>query len=258
MARPCFVYVCAVALALLVTPFSMAQSAAAAAPKPLAAKAPLTPAPNVISYGQTAPQRRIEAVLNAPLKRPIQFVETPISMVATELAESYDIPIVFDNETLDAAGTSPEAEVSVNIANTSLKTALQLILGTARFKGLGLTYIVDGEVVLITTQDEASNHLERRIYPVDRLLAALRAGQPATAAAQDGDVKVDDLTELSDALALTISPQTWRRSGAGQGDVQKIGDRYLVVLQTQSVHEEIEAFLKHLAAAAASEATVPH
>jgi hypothetical protein len=115
-----------------------------------------------------------------------------------------------------------------------------------------MTYVLDNEVILITTPDVAARHLETRIYPVGELIVALQSSpQSASVVAAPGKTPppVDEITELADALILTISPHTWRRNGTGAGDVQKLGDKYLVVLQTQSVHEEIENFFEHLAAA---------
>jgi hypothetical protein len=254
---------CTLTLVLLASPLAAAEPATAV-PKPPAAKTTAKPTPKpatrpapavqrtsiVHSYGRNAAQRRIDSVLDQPLSSPLEFIETPINQIAQLIAEHYDIPIVIDVESLKAAGLTPEEEATVTIGNVSLKSALRLLLQTAGDNTM--TYILDNEVILITTPEVAAKHLETRIYPVGELIVALKSGpQPAAAGAAQGKTPppVDEITELADALILTISPQTWRRNGTGAGDVQKIGDKYLVVLQTQSVHEEIESFLQHLAAA---------
>jgi hypothetical protein len=261
MARPYLVVCCALTLILFASPLAAAEPATAQ-PKPPAAVTPkpaTKPAPavqqtrSVLSYGRNAAQRRIGSVLDKPLDHPLEFIETPINQIVQVIAEDYDIPIVFDVQALKAVGLTPEEEATVNIGNVSLKSALRLLLQTAGDNAM--TYILDNEVLLITTPDVAAKHLQTRIYPVGQLTASFQSDQlPAAADRGEEKPSIDEITELADALILTISPETWRRNGAGRGDVQKLGDEYLVVLQTQSVHEEIENFLKHLAAANSEEA----
>lgn len=268
MAQSRLVSCCVLTLTLLASPLSAAEppavptklpAAVAAsqatpkpAPKPTAKPAPaVQPSHSVMSYGRNAVQRRIDSVLDKPLTRPLEFIEVPLNQVTQVIAETYDIVIMFDTAALKAVDLSPETEVTVNIGNISLKSALRLMLRNAGDDKS--TYILDDEVLLITSHEVAENHLEPRIYPVKKLIAAIQAGQPTAAAAGDGEAKADEITELADALILTVSPPTWRRNGTGAGDVQKIGDKYLVILQTQSVHEEIESLLKHLAAAGMEE-----
>ncbi len=258
MARSYLVYCCALTFAFLASPLSAAEPAAASAspaataalPKPAPKPAP-NPTPNIVSYGRNAAQRRIDSVLDRPLTSPLEFIETPLNQMTEVIAETYDIPIVFDVDALQEINFSPETEVTVQIGNINLKSALRLMLRNA--SNDKVTYILDNEVLLITTQEVAENHLETRIYPVHKLVAAIQSGQPPAATADEEIDSPDEISELADALILTVSPQTWRRNGTGAGDVQKIGDKYLVVLQTQAVHEEIESFLKQLAAALVGE-----
>jgi hypothetical protein len=240
-------------LALLTTAAISAQAQPAntkTAATPTKPPAPATP--KVASYGRGATQLRIESVLNQKLKTPLSAVETPVNMVLREIAEDYDIPIIFDTDALKSAGLTPEQEVTLSIANVTLKSALQLILNNAS-DGKVASLITD-DVLLITSRAAADNHLETRIYPVQRLLTALRAGQGIPVVYDDQQSPPNVATELADALVLTVAPDSWRRNGSGRGDLQKIGDKYLVVLQTQSAHEEIEKLLKTLSTAAATDA----
>lgn len=249
-------------VALLSVHSDAAEPASSAAPKPAVPASPAKssatagprstqpPVSGAVSHGRTPAQLRIELVLDQRLRSPLSFIETPINQVTQVIGEDYDIPIIFDVDAVKAVGLTPETEVTAEIGNVSLKSALRLLL-----KSLGegqLTYIVNDEVLLITSQESADRHLETRIYPVKKLVAALQANQPAPPTAKgDAAAPVDATKELAEALTQTVSPSTWQPRGAGA--VQKLGDKYLIVLQTQAVHEEIETFLKNLSAALAKE-----
>src|SRR6187401_988787 len=72
--------------------------------------------------------RRIERILNQSLKTPLSFTQVPLSQVMDQLADEYDLPIVFDRAALEAAATSPDVEVTVELNNVSLRSALELML----------------------------------------------------------------------------------------------------------------------------------
>jgi hypothetical protein len=111
-------------------------------------------------------ESRIYSALREPLRSPLDFVETPLSTVMTAISEEYDIPIQFDTTALEAVAQSPETEVSITIGNVTLRSALEILLKNVA----DVTYIVDNEVMLITTEDEAQTHLQVKVYPVADLV----------------------------------------------------------------------------------------
>ncbi|MBA4107711.1 MAG: hypothetical protein C0485_18415, partial [Pirellula sp.] len=113
-------------------------------------------------------ERRIYSALRQPLRAPLDFVAQPLSDVVSVLAEDFSIPIVIDTTALDAVASSPDVEVNFQISNVTLKSALELMLKSV---GEGdLTYVVDNEVLMITTQEEAEKRLQVRVYPVADLV----------------------------------------------------------------------------------------
>lgn len=190
-------------------------------------------ASNVASPGDA--MRRIEAVLNQPLGSPLEFVETPLSQVAMIISEDYDIPIQFDTAALDAVATSPETEVSINIANVSLRSALELILSNAGAQEL--TYIIDKEVLMITTQEEAEKKLEVIVYRVDDLV---RDDSPLV---WSDDV---DFDPLIDVIVATVEHESWMENGTGEGEIQPLPPGMLVVAQTRRVHDRIADLLQQI------------
>jgi hypothetical protein len=181
-------------------------------------------------------RERIESVLNQRLKEPLDFIEQPLSDVATILAETYDIPILFDTAALDAVAASPDLEVSVQIANVTLRSALDLMLKNAGAEAL--TYIIDNEVLLITTLEEAETRLEVIVYRVDDLIA-----DPAM-----GDSRFDaaDFDTLIDVIVSSVDHESWQENGKGEGEIHAFPPGMIVISQTSRVHEQVQRLLRNL------------
>jgi hypothetical protein len=178
-------------------------------------------------------ERRIEAILSEPLRKPLAFINTPLSTIMNVLSEEYDIPILFDKLALEAVAASPDAEVTFNIRNVKLRTALELMLRDVP----DVTSIVDHEVLLITTEDEAAKRLEVRVYRVDDLLVPNPHDGPPIGA---------DYDELIDLVIATIERDSWTQSGTGEGEIKPFDPGMLVVSQTHRVHEQIDQFFATL------------
>ncbi len=77
----------------------------------------------------------------------------------------YGIEIQLDEQALAGAGVVPDVPVTRSMKRVKLSSALQRIL-----QQLDLTYIVDDDVLLITTKEKASETLVTRTYPVGDLV----------------------------------------------------------------------------------------
>jgi len=181
-------------------------------------------------------RQRIERVLNQPLKETLDFTEQPLRDVATILAQTYDIPIQFDTKALDAVAASPDVEVSVKIANVTLRSALELMLKHAGAEGL--TYIIDDEVLLITTLEEAETRLEVIVYRVDDLVADPTASESRSGAA--------DFDTLIDVIVSSVEHESWQENGKGEGEIHAFPPGMIVISQTARVHEQIQRLLDDL------------
>lgn len=190
---------------------------------------------------QAAAERRIEAALDSPLRSPLEFIETPLNQVMQVLYEDYKIPIVIDTAALDAVASSPEVEVSIAIDNVTLRSAFELMLKSA---GEGdLTYIIDKEVLMITTQEEAEKRLQTLVYRVDDLIDSDRF---ATAAERDAGVD-----QLNEVIVSTVEHESWMENGTGEGEIQFFGPGMMVISQTRRVHDQVEDLLQRLRTAKA-------
>ncbi|MCA9231331.1 MAG: VWA domain-containing protein, partial [Planctomycetales bacterium] len=117
-------------------------------------------------------EERIQTALREPLKAPLEFVDQPLVDVVAQLVEEYQIPIQFDNSALNEVAISTDTEVNASLSNISLRSALNLML---KAEGLeGLTYVIDEEVLLITTEDRANETLTTKVYPVADLVLPIQ------------------------------------------------------------------------------------
>jgi hypothetical protein len=122
----------------------------------------------------------------------LEFIDTPLEQVFDFLRDQHKINIEIDKKALDDVGIGTDVPITRSLKGISLRSALQLMLSE-----LGLTYLVENEVLLITTPDVASSRAEVRVYNVteligdaessdvlaETLLAIQPSGVPATPAA---------------------------------------------------------------------------
>jgi uncharacterized membrane protein YgcG len=184
-----------------------------------------------------AAEERIQTTLREPLKVPLEHTEVPLIEIIDILQEDFDIPIVFDLTALDELAISPETEITVNLRHISLRSALNHM-----FKQPGieeLTYVIDDEVLLITTKERADSKLILRVYRVDDF--QLHAPQP-----YPGAVSSADFNPLIDMICSCVEPDSWVENGTGTGELSLIEPAMLVVAQTRRVHMQIDELLFRL------------
>lgn len=171
---------------------------------------------------------RIEAALRKPLKAPLQYDEQPLNEIIDTLASDYEIPIIFENAVLEEVAISPDTQVTVNLRNVSLRSALNLIL---RQPGLeDLTYTVDDEVLLITTKEKANKRLIVAVYRVDDLVDV---GE------ERKNSKNSPFSPLVKVITQSVDYDTWMANGSGEGEIHLMKPGILVVSQTQKVQNQV-------------------
>jgi hypothetical protein len=114
--------------------------------------------------------------------------------------------------------------VSTSLHGISLGAALRLLLHPVQ-----LTYIVQDEVLMITTPEEAERHLVTCVYDVRDLLPQSRSGA--------------DFDSLIDTIVSCIATESWAENGGGEADIRPLRPGFLVVSQTAPVHDEIRELL---------------
>jgi hypothetical protein len=91
-----------------------------------------------------------------PLKEAIEFI-----------ASRYQIPILLDTKTLEDASIDTSTEVKMQVTGVKLRNMLKLLLEQLPQP---LTYVIEDEVMKITTVEAANSKLTIRMYPVGDLV----------------------------------------------------------------------------------------
>ena len=113
---------------------------------------------------------------------------------------------------LKEKGLTVDEPVNVSLSGIPFKSALDIIL-----KPLGLTYVVDGEVLKITTQEEADHTFKVRIYPVGDLFP-LRENY---ATFQEWEGAVQAFEEAIQIACLEITHPRQQKKSSASGLMQE-------------------------------------
>jgi len=172
-------------------------------------------------------------------KTDLEFADAPAPLkdVIDVIKAKHNIELVLDQEALKDAGLDPAAIlVTKSLRDISLRSALKLILNNWQ-----LTYIIDNEVLLITTKDSASASLKTKVFEV-RDLVGIKNGSPDAEA----------LSDIIQLITSTVEPESWKtEGGSGHGSLRsftKNGFCVLVAYQTFDAHEKVAALLDELRA----------
>lgn len=114
-------------------------------------------------------EEKIQAALIDPQGVDIEFIDTPLSDAMQFLADAHDITILVDEQSLTEEGVAIDEPINRTLSGITLRSAMKIIL-----EPLGLTYIIEDEVMKITTIIAAEEKLSTRVYPVGDLVIPIR------------------------------------------------------------------------------------
>ena len=177
------------------------------------------------SEAEARARKAIDAALRKGLDDVPEFNDKPLRDVVRTLENLWGLPIRIDHKSLDEAGIDSETPITtVGAKGETLRSVLQAVLD-----GIDLTWVVRGERLVITTKEKAEESLTTRLYPL-----------PLGAATQPVDFQ-----SLIDTIVNTFCLPAWAVVG-GNGQISPLegGEPLLVVMQTEEVHEAIEALLR--------------
>lgn len=161
--------------------------------------------------GESPSEKAITDALSSSLPAGgLEFPDgTPLEEVVDYLRSEYEIEIVLDVTALDELGLGPDEPIQVNLRNVSLKSALRRML-----EPLELTYVIDNEVLLVTTEEEALTKLAVKVYPVADLVIPIPPPQAGGIGGGGGggafSVPDDNVPRDLAAVRLTKRPRTLR------------------------------------------------
>jgi hypothetical protein len=182
---------------------------------------------HALRTGNNAPASDDAEHIERALARPISCViqDDELQDALKTIGELSGISnIVLNKPALEEEGVTSDTPVSLRTFDRPLKLALRDLLDP-----LKLTFVVTNDVLMITSQLEAGNELEHRVYPVQDLL---------------GDSR--DADALIDIIEGTVALTSWSCVG-GAGTIRLFTPKSLLVInQTRDFHEQVELLLSAL------------
>ena len=129
------------------------------------------------------------------------------------------------------AGVTPDTTLTFKLKNVKVRIGLRHMLAEK-----DLAFLVDHEVLLITTADVGKQKTVTLLYPVGDLIDS---PDFSTLGKNPYDV-------LTDAITSTVCPSSWDTNG-GSGSIAPFAVcKVLVISQTDDIHREIQEMLSSL------------
>src|SRR5580704_14651138 len=147
--------------------------------KPVAKMSSTRPLPSLVSSDRPSMRHPLssdviehsknESRIEEALNQPVDFNIEPQSLKdAIDFIQArYQIPIVIDQKALDDANVDTTSEVKGAFPGIKLRNLFKLLLEQLTAP---LTYVIEEEVLKITTVDKANEKLSIRMYPVGDLI----------------------------------------------------------------------------------------
>ncbi len=157
------------------------------------------------------------------------FEQTPLTRILGELERQTGVKLLVNWRSLYHDGLVPEPRGVLSVQNESLAQALEQLL-----LPLGLGYrVVEPQVMEIATRKFLGSVLEVEFYPVGDLLQVLAQEHGSREAAEE---------VLLEAISDQVEGQSWADAGGPARLFLERVSQHVIVLQSQSVHKELEGF----------------
>ncbi|NQT38853.1 MAG: hypothetical protein HQ581_15260 [Planctomycetes bacterium] len=199
---------------------------------------------------EDAALRSGETAIRKVLRRKIAFrieEDELLSKAIARLQREHRIPIVFDRVEMEQVEGIVPVETrmpALDCPRISLGAALEVIL-----REFELTWVIDKDVLLITTREKADQMLTTKVYEVaDLVMRRDEQGRPLA-----------DYQSLEELITTNVRAESWEEVG-GPGTISRLRYRNaetLVVRQTARMHEKIAQLLADIRAVASPQEDQP-
>ena len=191
------------------------------------------------------PSKDEQKILDA-LAKPttVEFLDLPLEDCVTFLKEYHSINVWLDKGKLSDEGVALDQPITLKLAGVSLRSVLNLLLEPVQ-----LAYVVEDDVMKITTEEQAKKKLFTRTYPVGDLYQGRVKPEDNSAAdkATPNDTPaVMRPGDLEKAIMKTVEPGSWdeTKGPASITYVKESGS--LVIRHTWGAHTKIVDLLRNL------------
>ncbi|MBI3862681.1 MAG: hypothetical protein HY290_12395 [Planctomycetia bacterium] len=218
---------------------------AVAAPKDVSAPQSVNPRPAGATHDE-APQieffprpSKTESRIFEALDKPttVDFADTSLVFCLAYLQDYHKFSVLIDRRALDDAGVKLDQPITLRAAGITLRSILKLLLEPVQ-----LLYVVENDLLKITTVSSYSKRLITRIYPVRDLssnqVVAREGTKDAPVTERPGD--------LETAITKTIDPDSWDDKAGPASITFVTASGSLVIRQTPPAHEKILRLLRDL------------
>jgi hypothetical protein len=168
-------------------------------------------------------ERKILAALETTAD--FECANAPLLEVIDDFFLKHRIPFVLCHSKLEEATIDLEMPLTLRMKGVTLRAVLHSLLEQA-----GLTYVICDDVLQVTTPEDAWSRMRTVVYDVRDLVVV------------KGGIDFDSLIEL---ITTTVHPDNWD-DGSGPGPLQNFSPGWLVLCQTDSMHEEMADLLTRL------------
>jgi hypothetical protein len=149
-----------------------------------------------------------------------------IREVLRHLARQVDVPIFVHRDLLEGRTTEGREEIHLPPVSLSLRSMIGMLSRQGSFG-----YYINGRRLVITTEQDAGNRLETKVYPLPQV-----AG-PEQPFGADQDTWIE-------VLSVVIEPDSWDNAG-GPGEIVPVPGA-LIIRQTHRAHERLRQFFDKL------------
>jgi len=183
----------------------------------------------------TDEEKKIVKILNTRITTTIK--DKPLTGVLEYFEKTLGLPLTIDKPALDAAQVNYETTVSLDVRDTTVRSALKQMLANVNPP---LTFIVRKEQVIITTPEKAAQETVVRTYYIGDLLGVANfAFDPAFNELQMAQNIVALISQIQ-----SIEPSSWREGG-GPGTITFDPIRMaLIVKQTAEMQFVLQGALR--------------
>lgn len=215
---------------------------------------PSNPYPTA-SYRVSLFPKQEQKILSELQSKIAQFAPEKMSLktFVEQFRKHTSCPVHIDQRALEDLGYNQDDVTVIPPAkSTSLKRILDI---STRSFADDLRWFVAGDLIVVTTKEEADGELGIEIYPVrDLAWKGIDITNPKIEAQllkdpweNDSIVSLPDYEAMVTLLVTTIKPDSWEELG-GPGSVGIYDNRCdcLVITQTESVHMQIQAALAQI------------
>lgn len=175
---------------------------------------------------QSRARQSIEEALDEQTE--VDAIDQPLIEVIRQLRIKTGQNFAIDLPAIEEEGITTSTAVNIKLSGVTLRSALKILLGE-----FNLTWVVEDEVIKITSMTRAMGTLDVRAYRVGALLMP------------DED-KEQQLERLIELVQTTIEPNSWQEVG-GLGSIKSFpGGDSIFIRQHQSVHHRLELLLRSM------------